>query len=329
MVAPGSTRFEAEPSCESINSASIAVRCCADVDPGAPVSAPVPTPTKAPVIPVPAPTRSPSDGSAVLSTSTCEELGWTNAGSYGTSSVCGNSNVGEGCSGTVGQSEANAFCEAVGARLCTMTELQDNEARGTGCKYDGQMIWTSDVCAGGYMVAPGSNRISTAPSCEAETSFYNTRCCADIFEAVPIPSPTTSPIIPVPAPSRSPNAASTGLSTSTCDELGWTNAGSYGSSSVCGESKVGGLCSGTISQSEANAFCEAAGARLCTIAELQANEARGTGCKYDVQLVWTADECSEGYYVASGSTRLETAPSCEASATEMYARCCADAVAAD
>ena len=79
--------------------------------------------------------------------------------------------------------------------------------------------------------------------------------------------PTPSPIVPVT------------VSESTCEDLGWVNADIYGSTSVCGESDLGlGGCSGALRWSEARAFCEDAGARLCTVAELAADEARGTGC---------------------------------------------------
>jgi hypothetical protein len=32
-------------------------------------------------------------------------------------------------------------CQEGGARLCTAEELQNDEARGAGCNYDGALVW--------------------------------------------------------------------------------------------------------------------------------------------------------------------------------------------
>jgi len=58
----------------------------------------------------------------------------------------------------------------------------------------------------------------------------------------------------------------------------WTNEARFGSSDVCGESdqSLGG-CSGFRTWASADAFCRDSGARLCTLPELQADEARATG----------------------------------------------------
>ena len=37
---------------------------------------------------------------------------------------------------------------------------------------------------------------------------------------------------------------------------------------------------------QAEAICDGAGARLCTVAELEAGCAAGTGCGFDADLVW-------------------------------------------
>ena len=39
--------------------------------------------------------------------------------------------------------------------------------------------------------------------------------------------------------------------------------------------------------SEAEELCEAAGARLCTVAELNLDCAAGTGCEFDAEPIWT------------------------------------------
>jgi hypothetical protein len=64
---------------------------------------------------------------------------------------------------------------------------------------------------------------------------------------------------------------------------------------VCGESEIG--VDGTDPQcwpdetwAEGRALCIGAGARLCTVEELQADEAQGTGCNFDSRMVWTSDD---------------------------------------
>lgn len=117
-----------------------------------------------------------------------------------------------------------------------------------------------------------------------------------------------------------------GPSSSSCSDLGWGNAANHGSLDVCGESDLSlGGCSGDLTWAGAKAFCEHAGARLCTMEELQSDETRGTGCSYDNKLVWTSDLCGDGSYTqAYGSTRRYSDTTCEASTASGLARCCAD-----
>ena len=58
--------------------------------------------------------------------------------------------------------------------------------------------------------------------------------------------------------------------------------------SVWGESDAGWPCAWNKTFSEAEAICQAAGARLCTVAELADGCAVGTGCGFDSELVWGA-----------------------------------------
>ena len=46
----------------------------------------------------------------------------------------------------------------------------------------------------------------------------------------------------------------------------------------------------TTTWSEANRICRNAGARLCTLKEVTGNCASGTGCAFDIYLIWTADK---------------------------------------
>ena len=55
---------------------------------------------------------------------------------------------------------------------------------------------------------------------------------------------------------------------------------------VFGASNSGWPCSRDKTFAEAKAICEAAGARLCTAAELAAGCTAGTGCQFDFELIW-------------------------------------------
>ncbi|MCB9730101.1 MAG: C-type lectin domain-containing protein, partial [Deltaproteobacteria bacterium] len=122
-------------------------------------------------------------------------------------------------------------------------------------------------------------------------------------------------------------------SASSCDELGWTNAANHGSPTVCGETDNAPLagCSGPVTYAQAASLCAAAGARLCTVTELAANETRGTGCGYDKYAVWSSTACDSGHWSAPGSDLFlgtDDAPGiphvCTADSSVRVARCCAD-----
>mmetsp|Transcript_28210 Transcript_28210/g.36471 ORF Transcript_28210/g.36471 Transcript_28210/m.36471 type:complete len:618 (+) Transcript_28210:151-2004(+) len=260
-------------------------------------TSPTPTPpTPTPPTPTPPTPTPPTNELVDTSVKKCDELGWSNR--YGASSVCGTSQgVGLGrCSGAVSWDNADAFCKFAGGRLCTLNELQNNEARGTGCSYDSKLLWTSSSCANGHTLAMGSSTFGSATRCSADRIRNYARCCAD--------------------------ASST--SALSCDTLGWPNV--YGSSSVCGSSLS---CSGGITYSNANNFCKNAGGRLCTLNELQNNEARGTGCSYDSKLLWTSSSCANGHTLAMGSSTFGSVTRCSADTSFHFTRCCADAVVSE
>ena len=117
----------------------------------------------------------------ILSQSSCGDLGWTNIDQYGSTGVCGASEISGSCSGAVSWAAAEAFCSDAGARLCTVAELQADETRGTGCQSNNALVWTSEVCGTGHSVAPGATTRIDAPSCNADgSSGINARCCADV-----------------------------------------------------------------------------------------------------------------------------------------------------
>ena len=273
-----------------------------------------------------------------MSTSSCDDLTWTNTEIFGSMVVCGESDKGMagGCSGLVTWEQGHSFCQTVGARLCTLMEMLSDEARGTGCAYDNDLLWTSTSCGGGsYFQGCGrsGNCGGNVQACaDATVASVEVRCCADVFSnaARPVPSPTAAPDMspisaPVTSPAPAPASPPTSGGTSTCADLGWGNAASYGSTSVCGESDLSlGGCSGAVAWEVAEAFCSSAGARMCTVAELQADEAKASGCGLDRKWVWSSDVCSGGYMMLPGSSKMPDAPRCEsAGAVTNGARCCA------
>ena len=53
----------------------------------------------------------------------------------------GGSDAGWPCARDKTFSEAEAICQAAGARLCTATELLYGCAAGTGCQFDSELVW--------------------------------------------------------------------------------------------------------------------------------------------------------------------------------------------
>jgi len=122
----------------------------------------------------------------------------------------------------------------------------------------------------------------------------------------------------------------------TCNELGWVT--SPASDQVCAASAViNGRCSGNVNIFAARKLCSRIGARLCTSQEIAADEAKGSGCKYDCERVWTGSKCttSEG---GQGFLTLAGARKCSAKlpsrcddfeSQDAVVRCCADAGTGD
>ena len=95
-------------------------------------------------------------------------------------------------------------------------------------------------------------------------------------------------------------------SASSCADLEWQQPNNgRGSSDICAQSKLlhdgeaaltRETCAGadqsvTDGWEHALAICVGAGARLCTVAELKGQEAKGTGCSHDAEQTWTSTPC--------------------------------------
>ena len=128
---------------------------------------------------------------------------------------------------------ARAYCEAIGARLCTYDEINAGETATTGCSYDASMIWSQTPCSvdgadEAYVTSLGAGGGSASCQDASETTFY-ARCCADastcaptlapVFAPTPTPTSTAVPTGPQPTPSPTP-ALARSCSASTCHTLG-------------------------------------------------------------------------------------------------------------
>lgn len=205
---------------------------------------------------------------------------------------------------------AQETCASVGARLCSMDELIQGAARGTGCGIDVHATWSSDACFGfGHYTIVGDGRSnpesSDLLSCTRDSQMRSARCCADRIGAVR-------------AVSRIPCAVLEQLS----DRFVYRQ----GSTSVCAGSVVNGNCVQRASFVEATAICEDVGARLCSTVELEGDLAKGTGCSLDRRQVWTSTPCEDttGYFSGTGMA-TGAAPTCRTDVTaRLGVRCCGD-----
>lgn len=140
--------------------------------------------------------------------------------------VCGETlDLGE-CQASATWEEASATCSAVGSRLCTVSELQQDAAQGSGCGFDFMHVWTSDTCNSGARVLAGGSSKLTGSMCAGAAAVAPVRCCADainvdrlfdgVFDGVmridynivkawmeePVPALATSSTTPEPARQR-------------------------------------------------------------------------------------------------------------------------------
>lgn len=246
---------------------------------------------------------------------------------------------------------AQDFCQALGARLCTAGELLTDLAHTPECDSEGERRWSQSPCGNGTflsLVCSSSPASSPGPVCSTPGANLSVRCCADerksaLFSArsmpiVPGPTnafPSTHPTLPTPSPHTPhlPTDAAGATSAKTCEELQWAPTAAGVAEDVCGESdlrvnrngaSVSPTCfSGTFS--EARQICAANGARLCTVQEVQTGEPAGSGCNYDLRVVWTGNDCtSDGSQAWALNGKGLTAPTCLLKNTTLPVRCCAD-----
>lgn len=232
------------------------------------------------------------------SVSSCTDLGWANAATYGSTAVCGESDQSlGGCSGDLTYGDADLFCRKKWrgrGRLCSVEEVENLEMQDAHCDYDAEMLWTSTGVCGvnGYHQVRGDGDPTTTVCVEninANAETAKVRCCSD----------TTFP------------------------------------------PEDHGDCPPLLRWNAAVLWCERKGARMCTMAELQADETRGTGCNSDSEFIWSSTVCNgrwkqgqgkvghtfKGYYQALGSSEYGDKLHCVQNQMPFTAhvRCCADA----
>jgi hypothetical protein len=126
--------------------------------------------------------------------------------------------------------ESLDFCEAGGARLCTVDEIAFDETAGSGCWSDDDLLWSSTSCGTNtsgpmyYAIASSARFPTTESVCLAANSTatkVRTRCCADVICGGSTPSPTLTfaptnrepSTMPTPVPSLQPVPVPTSVPT--------------------------------------------------------------------------------------------------------------------
>eukprot|EP00662_Eupelagonemidae_sp_cell21_P058037 gene58037-biopygen97702 len=122
---------------------------------------------------------------------------WTQFGA-----VCGESDGGWACAGSIDLAGARGTCEGVGARLCSATEVVP-AARNTGCGHNARYVWTATPCDNGHMRVKGNNADDQQCALDGDTAAV--RCCADQHEAPVTAAPTKAPVTA--APTKAPVTA--------------------------------------------------------------------------------------------------------------------------
>eukprot|EP00040_Diaphanoeca_grandis_P010707 m.54882 g.54882 ORF g.54882 m.54882 type:complete len:619 (-) comp21986_c0_seq1:108-1964(-) len=118
----------------------------------------------------------------------------------------------------------------------------------------------------------------------------------------------------------------------TCAQLGWKiKSGIYGTNTeVCASSEITGKCfsKADFNYNQTKNLCAAAGARLCTLAELETNIAPPTNCNAytNLRMVWSSTPCdTAGHMVVMGKSDSGQPPVCAAdTAADYTVRCCSD-----
>ena len=194
--------------------------------------------------------------------------------------------------------EAEQACAAAGMRLCSRGEIEDDICCGTGCGYDGHVVWTSDT---EYLMC------SHIFSMHDADWVMGSRASSDefAFENVDVTPPEQ--LAPFDSSGHdSGNRLSRGawagdgcstagtahkwteLNTSLSASVRCCSVGVSGIEVTCDSNPSGTCLPAVATYAEAEQACAAAGMRLCTRGEIEDGICCGTGCGYDGHVVWTS-----------------------------------------
>jgi len=194
--------------------------------------------------------------------------------------------------------EAEQACAAAGMRLCTRGEIEDDICCGTGCGYDGHVVWTSE---------PEYLMCSHIFSMHDADWVMGSRASSDefAFENVDVTPPEQ--LAPFDSSGHdSGNRLSRGawagdgcstagtahkwteLNTSLSASVRCCSVGVSGIEVTCDSNPSGTCLPAVATYAEAEQACAAAGMRLCTRGEIEDDICCGTGCGYDGHVVWTS-----------------------------------------
>jgi prepilin-type N-terminal cleavage/methylation domain-containing protein len=127
----------------------------------------------------------------------CSELNWGDRGNRISTHIISYGGCGESDGNSMGSCtlsstwyEANSLCENIGARLCTIEEIENDIPRGTGCSLDNYMVWTMTPCRTGMFINSGAYKgnerycqqdlnDTTANGGRHNGDTIGIRCCAD------------------------------------------------------------------------------------------------------------------------------------------------------
>ena len=126
------------------------------------------------------------------SVSDCSTLGFSNTNGGGeVAADCGESDRGWSCVNNGSWLTAYQTCQDVGARLCTIEELQQGLGVNSGCGHNARLIWSATGCNnGGFMIGWG-NSSGFSSHCVKDPTQVNftggthtnediaVRCCGD------------------------------------------------------------------------------------------------------------------------------------------------------
>lgn len=165
------------------------------------------------------------------------------------------------CHRELSYAHATSMCAMNGERLCTRAEISASRCCGTGCGFNAQLIWITEVVP--HYTALG--RGGEAPVLQeiGSTVTAALRCC-----------------------SMDGNSCQSGNHEETYTFMdGRISTGLHCTNNARSE----GWCHEELTQTEAAAMCAENGERLCTITELDAGRCLNTGCGFNGKQIWVLE----------------------------------------